>query len=50
VINPYIGTNPSNFDRTCCLLPESVECRKACRQGKKRENLTKHCHEDAEVN
>ncbi|KAK2562035.1 Reversion-inducing cysteine-rich protein with Kazal motifs [Acropora cervicornis] len=49
VINPYIGTNPSNFDRTCCLLPESVECRKACRQGKKRENLTKHCHEDAEA-
>lgn len=44
VINSYIGTNPSNFAKTCCLLPESLECRKACRQGKP-ENLREKCSE-----
>lgn len=33
-ISPYIGTSPSNYARTCCLLPSSLECRRACREGK----------------
>lgn len=43
-ISAYIGTKASNFARTCCLLPESVQCRVACRQGKP-EDLRKNCSE-----
>lgn len=48
VINLYIGTNPSNFARTCCLLPSSLKCRQACRKGKP-EDLRKNCPEVEEV-
>lgn len=48
VISPYIGTNPSNFARTCCLLPSSLKCRQACRKGRP-EDLRKNCSEVEEV-
>ena len=48
VISLYIGTNPSNFARTCCLLPSSLKCRQACRKGKP-EDLRKNCPEVEEV-
>lgn len=48
VISPYIGTNPSNFARTCCLLPLSLKCRQACRKGRS-EDLRKNCSEVEEV-
>lgn len=47
-ISAYIGTKASNFARTCCLLPESLQCRVACRQGKP-EDLRKNCSEVEEV-
>lgn len=48
VISLYIGSNPSNFARTCCLLPSSLKCRQACRKGKP-EDLRKTCPEVEEV-
>ncbi|PFX20290.1 Reversion-inducing cysteine-rich protein with Kazal motifs [Stylophora pistillata] len=46
-ISKYIGTNPSNFAKTCCLLPSTENCRKACREGRSAD-LKKTCSEAEE--
>lgn len=46
-ISKYIGTHSSNYAKTCCLLPSTENCRKACRE-RRPADLKKTCPEAEE--